>query len=362
MPHDLRHASSALREIEELSAAGLSGQQLLAEVGDRIDRVIPSDGYFMGATDPSTSLCMGFGVHRDLPEEGCQPTWDHEFLVPDFMKFRDIARSGRVVADVHEETGGQPDRSARWRNVQAPMGFRSEVRVTFTLGGSIWGVAQIDRLGDAPRFSDPEKAWLAQAAPLVADGLRRAMLTPQAVPPPRGPGVLVLDASDNVVSATAEGAAWIEEVDSPVRYDRGSGLPIPLELHAYAALARATPADEPSPFGRLRTSDGVWLVMHASRLGDGDQLALVVEPAKAGDVAPLIVEAYGLSKRELDVTRMIARGLGTSEIAAGLFLSPHTVRDHVKSVFEKTGVSSRGELVAKVFADHYYRDAYAGAA
>jgi DNA-binding CsgD family transcriptional regulator len=102
--------------------------------------------------------------------------------------------------------------------------------------------------------------------------------------------------------------------------------------------------------------------MHASRLGDGDQLALVVEPAKAGDVAPLIVEAYGLSKRELDVTRMIARGLGTSEIAAGLFLSPHTVRDHVKSVFEKTGVSSRGELVAKVFADHYYRDAYAGAA
>jgi DNA-binding NarL/FixJ family response regulator len=84
-----------------------------------------------------------------------------------------------------------------------------------------------------------------------------------------------------------------------------------------------------------------------------NQLALIIEPAKAADVAPLIVEAYGFTQREVEVTRLIARGLGTSQIAAKLFLSPHTVRDHVKAVLEKVGVSSRGELVAKVFADHY---------
>nr|WP_241004385.1 helix-turn-helix transcriptional regulator [Conexibacter sp. SYSU D00693] len=65
------------------------------------------------------------------------------------------------------------------------------------------------------------------------------------------------------------------------------------------------------------------------------------------------MEAYGLTERELDVTRAIARGLGTGEVAAQLGVSPHTVRDHVKSVFEKVGVCSRGELVAKVFAEHY---------
>jgi DNA-binding CsgD family transcriptional regulator len=53
------------------------------------------------------------------------------------------------------------------------------------------------------------------------------------------------------------------------------------------------------------------------------------------------------------VTRLVARGLGTSQIAGELVLSAHTVRDHIKAVFEKVGVSSRGELVAKVFADHY---------
>ena len=49
----------------------------------------------------------------------------------------------------------------------------------------------------------------------------------------------------------------------------------------------------------------------------------------------------------------IARGASTAEIAAELFLSTHTVRDYVKTVFEKLGVSSRGELVARLFAEHY---------
>jgi DNA-binding NarL/FixJ family response regulator len=93
--------------------------------------------------------------------------------------------------------------------------------------------------------------------------------------------------------------------------------------------------------------------MHGAPLEGTDQLALVIEPAKAADVAPLIVDAYGLTSRELDVTRAIARGLGTAEIAAQLHLSAHTVRDHVKVVFEKVGVSSRGELVHKLFAEHY---------
>ena len=45
--------------------------------------------------------------------------------------------------------------------------------------------------------------------------------------------------------------------------------------------------------------------------------------------------------------------MATAEIAARLHLSAHTVRDYVKATFEKVGVSSRGELVAKLFAEHY---------
>jgi DNA-binding CsgD family transcriptional regulator len=58
--------------------------------------------------------------------------------------------------------------------------------------------------------------------------------------------------------------------------------------------------------------------------------------------------------RELQVAQEIARGLPTAEIAARLVISPHTVRDHVKAIFEKTAVSSRGELVGRLFAEHYW--------
>jgi len=36
-----------------------------------------------------------------------------------------------------------------------------------------------------------------------------------------------------------------------------------------------------------------------------------------------------------------------------LVLSPHTVEDHVKSLYDKLGVASRQELVARVFLDEY---------
>jgi DNA-binding NarL/FixJ family response regulator len=136
---------------------------------------------------------------------------------------------------------------------------------------------------------------------------------------------------------------------------------IPCEVQIAALDARTRCGADPCAAAtrtRARTRSGVWLLVHASCLrtsgGGAGHVAVVIEPAKASEVATLIVDAYELTPREVEVSRAVARGLTTSEIARELFLSRYTVQDHLKSVYEKAGVSSRGELVAKMFADHYH--------
>ena len=126
-----------------------------------------------------------------------------------------------------------------------------------------------------------------------------------------------------------------------------------------ASRARSI-ADGTAPAGataraRVRTAAGRWLLMRGSTLGDDDdaQTAVIIEPARPHELAPLIADAYGLTERERAVTQLVAQGLPTNAIADRLYLSPWTVQDHLKAIFEKVGVGTRGELVARLFFEHY---------
>lgn len=150
------------------------------------------------------------------------------------------------------------------------------------------------------------------------------------------------------------------------RLPHGPSFPTPLGLRlpiwvigtALQARAIADGQDRGSARVRIRTTEGRWLTCHASCLTGPDgrpgPVALVLEPATPADLAVLVAESYGLTPRELQITQLTARGMSTAEIATALFISPHTVRDHLKAIFAKAGVSSRGALVARLFTDHYW--------
>jgi LuxR family transcriptional regulator, maltose regulon positive regulatory protein len=85
---------------------------------------------------------------------------------------------------------------------------------------------------------------------------------------------------------------------------------------------------------------------HRELLGPGLAVPRVVPAQRdAPDAAPVIVEQ--LSHRELDVLRGVGEMLDTADIAAGMYISVHTVKTHLKSIFRKLGVSDRREAVRR---------------
>jgi DNA-binding CsgD family transcriptional regulator len=100
------------------------------------------------------------------------------------------------------------------------------------------------------------------------------------------------------------------------------------------------------------------LAIHATRLsgrGSLGETAIIFEPARPAEVAPLLLQAYGLTQREAELTHLILRGLDTAQISRALAISDLTVQQHLKSIFDKTGVSSRRELAAQIFYEHKRR-------
>jgi DNA-binding CsgD family transcriptional regulator len=97
------------------------------------------------------------------------------------------------------------------------------------------------------------------------------------------------------------------------------------------------------------------MVLHGAALvGNGARrVAVIVELAHPARISSLLMVAYHLTEREQDVTRLVLRGDSTAQIGHRLGVSPHTVQQHLKSVFDKTGVRRRRELVGKVFFSHY---------
>jgi DNA-binding CsgD family transcriptional regulator len=129
------------------------------------------------------------------------------------------------------------------------------------------------------------------------------------------------------------------------------------------AVEQGTAPASLTPKVRLRVRSGHWLVLYAARLQRAErhgQIAVMFEVAQPAELAPLIMQAYDLTKREGEITQCVLLGWSTAEIATRLRISPHTVQDHLKAIFAKVGVSSRGELAQRIFIGHYQPQMAAG--
>jgi DNA-binding CsgD family transcriptional regulator len=362
MPNEIRRRRNELvlrvQRVDDPAA-------VFAEASTRLRRLVPFDAAVWLTTDPGTGLptapTLADNLQLDGEVEQCSKLWWREFLVDDVILYRDIVRA-EVPAASLRATVADPRQSARYREFLDPMGFTDELRAVLRVGDSPWGTINLFRRRGQAAFSQQETELVASLSAPLGEALRMrarpAGFLGEAIPGGR-PGLLLFDSDGGLVSANQEARAWLAELphDQDLPSELGVGVPMWMLGTVFGALAVAHGGGDGTARARVRTRRGTWLVCHASLLCDADDVltgvAVVIEPASAAEVAPIIVQAYDLTGREQQITSLIARGAGTADIAEELFLSEHTVRDHVKAIFAKVGVNSRGELVARLFADHY---------
>lgn len=117
------------------------------------------------------------------------------------------------------------------------------------------------------------------------------------------------------------------------------------------------PADEPlsqSRDSQLRARIDRMEIALRQLVSDLSELRMIAGHQDShADAAP--IDYALLSPRELEIVRLLLQGRRVPQIARSLFLSPNTVRSHLKSVFRKFDVHSQGELIEMLHAGNGQR-------
>ncbi|GAB3947042.1 LuxR C-terminal-related transcriptional regulator [Kribbella albertanoniae] len=344
-------ADEAYAGLETAANAGLRWDDFCHEAARLLTQAIPFDSLCMGTADPATNLLCGAVMH-DLDQLTTDDFVAAEYGAPDYNHFVDLAQRSVGVSILAEATEGNPQLSRRYREFLTRGDIPHEMRSTLRSGGRMWGVVTLYRTNGRTGFSPGEAAFMHRIEPVLARGLRRGLIVGDLQRARRSStaAVVILNAADQVVSATDAAEQRFQDLGGVL----WSSLPVPVV--SVLAAARGV-AGQFVPEMQVRTQDGEWLTLHAARVrgpeGVTTDVAVTIAPAGPAEIIPLVVAAYGLTEREQNVVQQVLGGGSTAEIARRLYLSPYTVQDHLKAIFEKVGVSSRRELTSRVFLDHY---------
>jgi DNA-binding CsgD family transcriptional regulator len=372
---DVPAAVAAHEKLVQLCAGDLPPLELLEQVASVIRPTVPYAASASALVDPATLLCTSAYV-EGMPLEMLRDLTVNEHDEQDFTQFTHVARLPRPVVRLSEATAGEPARSARHSEIYAPSGYGAELRAMFRARGVCWGRAAWIRAEGEPDFSHAEVAFLAGIGEHVAQGLRTGQLIDayrDEVGWPDPPGMVIVGDDDSLESLTGEAETWLRELSAlenlrahkPLRAEDVEVPGVISQVAKQARILADTGGPGPPARARVRLPSGRWLSVHGARLHTADggprRTAVMLEPARRAELVPLIVEMYGLTERESEVTQLLVSGRPIEAIAQSLYISPYTVRDHVKSIFKKLGVTSRPELTALLFDEHYLPQLHNGA-
>lgn len=343
-----RELSRCRSRLDDLSRSSLDGESLRLAAIAYLRRTIGFDRWCWPLADPQT-LVAGSGLAEHNYGPGVPRSLQLEYSTDEFAAKHVVARRPRPVASLAIETHGDLARSARWDEVLRPAGIGDVAIVACRDSQGCWGWIELYRDSCDRAFDESELGLLESIAPAIGTALRRHAMQPSHIElrDPEPPGTLVLDRDLRPVSWTTAARAWIDALPSAQLF--ASWGMLPSVVYPTAVLARSTEADRGART-LVQATDGRWVAIEAAALeGERDgEVAVSLRSATPSETFDLLCRVYALSQRERDVVSLLVGGLDTRAIAARLFISAHTVQDHLKAVFAKLNIHSRRELLTRL--------------
>jgi DNA-binding CsgD family transcriptional regulator len=339
-----RERTHCRERLERLSDSTLDCESIQREAIADLQRVIGFDRWCWPFADPDTLLPLS-GVAEHDYGPSLPRALELEYSDDHFAAKPVLARRANSAGSLSGETGGDLARSSRWNEVLRPVGIGDVAAVACRDALGCWGWIEAYRNGSDRRFESGDIELLADVGPCLGAALRRAFTAKESrALEPSPPGVILLDRELGLVSWTAAARSWIDALPA-ARLFAGWGM-LPAVVYPVATLSRSRDALSRA-HALERGIDGRWVMIEAAPLeGDPDgKIAVTVRGAAPTETFDLLCRAYALTQRERDVVAALVAGLDTRAVTERLFISSHTVQDHLKSVFDKIGVHSRRELL-----------------
>jgi DNA-binding CsgD family transcriptional regulator len=337
---------SARTTLGRLARARMDNDVFRWEAAEVLRRAIGFDTWCWVLLDPVTRLPTRYTATNPVIGHN-----QRRFFPLDLQSRAACAAPGRTrpaeVSVLSATTGGDLERDPLWRELLGPGGLGDQLGAPLAAGGVWWAYLSLYRDEGRGWFDPGDAAFVASVAPMLAARLRAGLRqTTPASTDPGEPGTIIVDRDLKLVTATSHAWRWIARLGLEKPSDAE-----PLPGFIYAMLARLAHAAQPEQTAqvRLQAADGTWALVRAAPL-TGPQVdggyAVTVHTAPAADLTGVLMPAWNLSPRERDVAALIIEGRSSDDIATALFLSPHTVRDHIKTIFGKVGVHNRRHLTA----------------
>ena len=349
----------ARERIEAIDTASHDSTDLRQQALEILREVVDFDAYVWLLTDPVTAV--GAAPLADVPCMPELPALIKAKYTTAINRWTDLRQRPSPTACLNDVVEGDLARSRVWRDVMSRYGIRDVASTVFADRFGCWGFLDLWRNQLSVPFTPSDAAFIDSVTGSLTIALRQchARTFVEAAAPLRGglgPVVLTLDEDLQITSRTAASQSWL---DALLPFGpRGHAIPASVYNVAAQLLAVEAGIDDSPASTRVHLSDGFWLTLRAARLApdprQSDSLApgtgnivVTIEEASAAERMDLFARAVGLTARENELLGWLATGSDTRAMARQMSLSEHTIQDHLKSIFTKTGSRDRVSVLSR---------------